>query len=721
MEGLNNVIVRATDVAGNTNDTTFSFTLDTSTAVPVVALANDTGSSGTDQVTNDPSLTLTGIESGATVEYSLDGGSNWSTSAPTLAQLVQGANTVEVRQTDLAGNVSTPASFAFTLDTVAPTGGTPALTTGSDSGTSASDSITKVINPTFQVALNPAVAVGDTVELLLGGSALAHDVTHTVTAGDITAGSVSLTVTAGDLGTDGAKSITAKFTDAAGNTSTTAADVITLDTTAPTIAVTNPIAGDNIIDTAEADAGIVISGTTIGVENGQIATIQLVDGSDTVVDSFNATVTGNAWSVTVSPAQALTLANGTYTVKADVSDQAGNQAPEATHTLTVDETAVSIAIAAIAGDNTINAAEASAGFAISGITTGVEDGQTATIQLVDSSDTVVDSFDATVTGNAWSVNVTPVQAQALADGIYMVKADVADQANNQAPQAAQALMVDETVPAAPGVALSNDTGSSGSDQVTNDASLTLTGIESGATVEYSLDGGSNWSTSAPTLAQLVQGSNTVEVRQTDLAGNVSSAGSLTFTLDTSTAAPGVALTTDSGSSASDHITNVGTLALSGLEAGATVSYSIDGGTTFTSSFSAVEGLNNVIVRATDVAGNTNDTAFSFTLDTSTAAPAVALTTDSGSSSSDHITNVGTLALSGLEAGATVSYSIDGGTNFTGTFSAVEGPQQRHRAGNRRGRQHQRHRLLLHPRHQHGGAGGGADHRQRQQRQRPHHQ
>ena len=197
-------------------------------------------------------------------------------------------------------------------------------------------------------------------------------------------------------------------------------------------------------------------------------------------------------------------------------------------------------------------------------------------------------------------------------------------------------------------------------------------MESGATVEYSIDGGSNWSTSAPTLAQLVQGSNTVEVRQTDLAGNVSSAGSLTFTLDTSTAAPGVALTTDSGSSASDHITDVGTLALSGLEAGATVSYSIDGGTTFTSSFSAVEGLNNVIVRATDVAGNTNDTAFSFTLDTSTAAPTVALTTDSGSSSSDHITNVGTLNVSGLESGATVTYSTDGGSTFTSSFTAAQG-------------------------------------------------
>ena len=135
-----------------------------------------------------------------------------------------------------------------------------------------------------------------------------------------------------------------------------------------------------------------------------------------MVDNFTATVTGNAWSVNLTPAQAQALANGSYTVKADVADQAGNQATEATQALTVNETSVSIAIATIAGDNIVNSAEASTGFAISGTTTGVEDGQTATIQLVDGSSTVVDSFTATVTGNAWSVNLTPGQAQALANG-----------------------------------------------------------------------------------------------------------------------------------------------------------------------------------------------------------------------------------------------------------------------------------------------------------------
>ncbi|WP_157645379.1 Ig-like domain-containing protein, partial [Burkholderia ubonensis] len=194
-------------------------------------------------------------------------------------------------------------------------------------------------------------------------------------------------------------------------------------------------------------------------------------------------------------------------------------------------------------------------------------------------------------------------------------------------------------------------------------------VEIGATVEYSTDGGHTWSTSF----SATEGVNNVQARQIDVAGNTSPATAFSFTLDTSAAAPGVALATDSGSSASDHITNVGTLNLTGVETGATVEYSIDGGHTWSTSFSATEGLNDVQVRQTDIAGNTSSaTSFSFTLDTSAAAPGVALTTDSGSSTSDHVTNVGTLSLTGIETGATVQYSVDNGAHWSTSFSAVEG-------------------------------------------------
>ena len=126
-----------------------------------------------------------------------------------------------------------------TLDTTAPTGGTPDLAAASDSGSSSTDNITDVTAPSFTVALDPTVVAGDTVQLLLAGTPLAHPVTHTITAADVPAGSVSLAVTAGDLGADGGKAISAQFSDAVGNTSTTAALTITLDTTAPTVAITS--------------------------------------------------------------------------------------------------------------------------------------------------------------------------------------------------------------------------------------------------------------------------------------------------------------------------------------------------------------------------------------------------------------------------------------------------------------------------------------------------
>lgn len=82
------------------------------------------------------------------------------------------------------------------------------------------------------------------------------------------------------------------------------------------------------------------------------------------------------------------------------------------------------------------------------------------------------------------------------------------------------------------------------------------------------------------------------------------------------AAPQVTLVQDTGILATDKITKVGNLALSGIEEGASVSYSVDNGATWSASFAASEGVNSVIVCQTDAAGNVSDTtAFTFTLDT----------------------------------------------------------------------------------------------------------
>jgi hypothetical protein len=146
-------------------------------------------------------------------------------------------------------------------------------------------------------------------------------------------GGWSLTTTA--LG-DGSHSFTAKATDTAGNITTTSAVTATVDTTAPTIAI-KTIASNDIISATKASRGFAITGTSTGVENGQVVTVNILDSANTIVDTYTTKDTNNAWSVPVTIAQATALADGSYTVTANVSDKAGNAATAATHALTVDE------------------------------------------------------------------------------------------------------------------------------------------------------------------------------------------------------------------------------------------------------------------------------------------------------------------------------------------------------------------------------------------------
>ncbi|WP_232455264.1 beta strand repeat-containing protein, partial [Burkholderia ubonensis] len=675
VEGVNDIQVRQTDIAGNTSSaTSFSFTLDTSAAAPGVALTTDSGSSASDHVTNVGTLNLSGVETGATVEYSIDGGHTWSTSF----SAVEGLNDIQVRQTDVAGNTSDPTSFSFTLDTSAAAPGV-ALTT--DSGSSAVDHITNVgtLNLT-------GVETGATVEYSTDGG-------HTW--------STSFSAT------EGLNDIQVRQTDVAGNTSSATSFSFTLDTSAaaPGVALTTDSgssASDHVTNVGTLNLAGVETGATVEYS---------IDGGHTWSTSFNATeglndvqvrqtdIAGNTSSATsfsftldtsaAAPGVALTTDSGSsasdhitnvgtlnltgvengatvqYSVDNGVhwstsfsaveglndvqvrqTDIAGNTSSATSFSFTLDTSAAAPGVAlttdsgSSASDHITNVGTLSL--------TGIETG--ATVQY---------SID---NGAHWNTSFSAVE------GVNDIQVRQIDVAGNTSSATSFSFTLD-TSAAAPGVALTTDSGSSASDHITNVGTLNLSGVETGATVEYSTDGGHTWSTSF----SAVEGLNDVQVRQTDVAGNTSSATSFSFTLDTSAAAPGVELAVDSGSSAVDHVTNVGTLNLSGVEAGATVEYSTDGGHTWSTSFSAVEGVNDVQVRQTDVAGNTSDpTSFSFTLDTSAAAPGVALTTDSGSSAVDHITNVGTLNLSGVETGATVEYSTDGGHTWSTSFSALEG-------------------------------------------------
>ena len=245
---------RIVDTAGNIG-TAASQAVTIDTTAPVVAIGNPGGA------TNQPSLILTGTVSGADAGTTIaifDGvtqvgvanisGGTWSANVT----LNNGANLLTAQVVDAAGNTATSGAVTYTLNTTAPTGGTPDLVAGSDSGSSNSDNITSATAPSFTVALGATVVAGDTVELLLGGAPLAHPVTHTVTAAEVTAGSVNLAVTAGDLGADGVKQISARLSDGLGNSSTTGALSVTLDSSAPAETLGDPaMASDTGSSSAE--------------------------------------------------------------------------------------------------------------------------------------------------------------------------------------------------------------------------------------------------------------------------------------------------------------------------------------------------------------------------------------------------------------------------------------------------------------------------------------
>src|SRR5438445_278186 len=126
---------------------------------------------------------------------------------------------------------------------------------------------------------------------------------------------------------------------------------------------------------------------------------------------------------------------------------------------------------------------------------------------------------------------------------------------------------------APTVALAHDTGTSSSDNITNDAALTVRAAAADVSRSYSVDGGP---ASATYSAPAADGSHTVVVTDTDTAGNSANA-SITFTLDTTIARSAERRAGKTGTSSSDQITNDASLTVSAAAADVSRSYSVDGG------------------------------------------------------------------------------------------------------------------------------------------------
>ncbi|MCK7011327.1 Ig-like domain-containing protein, partial [Enterobacter kobei] len=122
-----------------------------------------------------------------------------------------------------------------------------------------------------------------------------------------------------------------------------------VDATAPSVTI-NTIAGDDILNAAEAKSDLTVSGTSTA-EAGQTVTVSL-NGKD-----YTATVSADgSWTLNVPAADVAALGDGSVTVTASVSDKAGNPA-SVDHNLTVDITVPAVTINTVAGDDVINIAE----------------------------------------------------------------------------------------------------------------------------------------------------------------------------------------------------------------------------------------------------------------------------------------------------------------------------------------------------------------------------
>ena len=87
----------------------------------IISLTNDTGPSDQDNITNDPSITVSQPQVGATVSFSTDA-VTWQSSIPTATS---GSNTLYARQTSAEGRISPPAELNFTY---VPTNAGPTFT-----------------------------------------------------------------------------------------------------------------------------------------------------------------------------------------------------------------------------------------------------------------------------------------------------------------------------------------------------------------------------------------------------------------------------------------------------------------------------------------------------------------------------------------------------------------------------------------------------------------
>ncbi|MFZ3120249.1 MAG: Ig-like domain-containing protein, partial [Variovorax sp.] len=748
LSASNTLRVKVSDTAGNDGAMLIqAYVYDTTapaTTFGGLALSADTGASSSDFITRTAaqtiSATLSGTLAGGDILYgSLDGGATWTDitgklSGTTLTWngvTLGSSDTLQLKVVDAAGNEGAVRSQAYVLDTSAPaTPGTPVLASGSDGGISNSDGITNDSTPTF----TGTAESGSTVSVY-DGATLLGTVVATGDSWNFTAGSLS----------QGGHTITAVSTDTAGNASAASAGrTITIDTTAPAVnSVAVPAnntyySGDALDFTVNFNEAVIVDTT------GGTPRIAMVIGATTRYANYVAGSGSSALTFRYTVVNGDTDSNG-ITVGAlslnggSLRDTAGN---DATTTLnSVGSTAAVLVDGSQPSVTAIGASTADGSYGAGAVITITVDfssavtvdtsGGTPTLALgsggsatyTGGSGSSTLSFSYVVAAGQNSADLDYSASSALAlNGATITEVGGAQRSASvvlATPGTAGSLGANKNIvidTAAPtttvaDAAFSADSGSSGSDFITNVASQTISGtlsanLASGEHVYVSLDNGASWAQAAASAGsnswslagQTLTGSNTLRVRVADDAGNIGAAYAQAYVLDTtapSISFSNVALSADTGVPG-DLITNTAAQTISATlssapAAGDVVYGSLDNGATWTDITSQVSGTtlswtgvtlagsNTLRLRVTDQAGNDGTSASrAYVLDTtgpSTSVASVAFSGDSGASSSDFITNIAAQSVSGtlsanLAAGETVMVSLDNGATWSAATATV---------------------------------------------------
>ena len=600
-DGANVFTATASDATGNRSDATAAVTVTLDSDAPTITITTTTP-----QTVNTAAFTLAGtVEAGATVDVLKGGtsigaaivsGGTWSK----VVTLTDGANVFTATATDATDNTSdATAAVTVTLDSDAPT---VAITTTAQTVNEAS----------FTLEGTVTVEAGAMVDVLKDGNSIG--------AASVSGGTWSKVVTL----TDGANVFTATASDATGNRSdATAAVTVTLDSDAPTVAITTTAQTVN-------EASFTLEGT-VTVEAGAMVDV-LKDGTSIGA----ASVSGGTWSKVV------TLTDGANVFTATDATDNTSDATDAV-TVTLDSDAPTVAITTTA--QTVNEAS----FTLEGTVT-VEAGA-----MVDVLKDGTSIGAASVSGGTWSKVVT------LTDGANVFTATASDATGNRSDATAAVTVTLDT--AAPTVAITTTA------QTVNEASFTLEGtvtVEAGAMVDVLKDGnsigaasvsGGTWSK----VVTLTDGANVFTATATDATDNTSDAtAAVTVTLDSD--APTVAITTTAQTVNEASFTLEGTVT---VEAGAMVDVLKDGnsigaasvsGGTWSKVVTLTDGANVFTATATDATDNTSDATAAVTVTLDSDAPTVAITTTAQTVNEASFTLEGTVT---VEAGAMVDVLKDG--------------------------------------------------------------